>query len=530
MAKSIYLINPSADFPTYFGAESYAALGYAPTISIADLALTTIAAMVPADWHIRLCEESVEPVDYDVDADFIGITGKITQWSRMQIIAAEFRRRGKRVIFGGPFASLSPDLARPHCDILVRGEMEEIAAGFFADLDAGRWQDEYVGTKPDLKDSPIPRWDLYPNHRALTATVQTSRGCPFECEFCDVIQYLGRKQRHKPIDQVIAELDLLYNLGYRNVFLADDNFTVYRARCKELLQRIKEWNAERPNGPMSFITQSSIDAAKDPELLQMCADAGLRTVFIGIESPNPESLAETKKRQNLKIDLLDQVNAYVEHGIAVMGGMIVGFDADDLGIFQRQYDFAMDSPIPVFSLGALVAPAATPLYARMQEAGRLIDVGQAQTETAAGPWNTNIEPALMTREQLLAGVQDLCRKIYDPAAFEHRLHNMLDRLGERTDLQSNMETVRPHLRDVDLDTLKVSASVRKLGPAEEQLYTNMLKRLKTQPQFGPDVLSALMSYRQIRHMYEMGQMYEPHHIAQTVPAQEIQTEVVRIQG
>jgi hypothetical protein len=213
VSKSLYLINPSADLPSYFGAEVFAGRGFEPATSMADLSVATVAALAPDDFQVRLCDEHIAGVDFDSSADFVGITGKVSQWCRMQVIAAEFRRRGKTVIIGGPYASLAPETVRPHCDILIRGEMEEIAPKIFADLEEGRWSEEYVGTRPDLRTSPLPRFDLYPNDRALMGTIQTSRGCPFECEFCDVIEYLGRKQRHKPVAQVLAELDQLYRLS-----------------------------------------------------------------------------------------------------------------------------------------------------------------------------------------------------------------------------------------------------------------------------------------------------------------------------
>src|SRR5262249_45882554 len=150
------------------------------------------------------------------------------------------RRRGVKVIIGGPYASLSPDVLRPHCDILVIGEMEEIAEELFADLRNGYAKEEYVGARPDLGRSPLPRWDLYPNDRAIMGTVQTSRGCPFDCDFCDVIQYLGQKQRHKSTAQVLGELDVVYRFGYRQIFLADDNFTIHRSRTKELLVALRD--------------------------------------------------------------------------------------------------------------------------------------------------------------------------------------------------------------------------------------------------------------------------------------------------
>ena len=245
-------------------------------------------------------------------------------------------------------------------------------------------------------------------------TIQTSRGCPFECEFCDVIEYVGRKQRHKPVDLVLRELDALYRFGYRTVFLADDNFTVYRARAKELLAAIQEWNARQTDGRVRFTTQISIDAASDTEMLEMCADAGLTHVFIGIETPNEVSLREAKKRQNLKRNLLDEIQRIVNYGISVDCGMIVGFDNDEVDIFRRQYEFAMATAVPIFSLGALVAPAATPLHARLAKAGRLVEDG---AEIAATPWSTNVIPAKMTRQELVEGIRWLCNSIYHPAAL-----------------------------------------------------------------------------------------------------------------
>ncbi len=426
MSRSIYLVNPIADFPTYFSAEVVREWGHEPAVCLADLTLPTVAAMAPEDFEVELCDEELTPIDFDTDADFVAITGKVSQWERMRTIAAEYRRRRKTVILGGPFASLCPEVVGDHCDILVRGEMEEIAGGFFSDLRGSSWKQEYVGTRPSLDLTPTPRWDLYPNDRALTGAVQTSRGCPFECEFCDVIQYLGRQQRHKPIANVLRELDELYRLGYRSIFLTDDNFSIARRRAKELLAALKEWNDRQVNGKVRFLTQLSIDAARDDELLRMCAEAGLLQVFIGIETPNEDSLRESKKRQNTGIDLVEQVRKFSDHGIMVIAGMIVGFDGDGLDIFERQYDFAMSAAIPILTLGALVARAATPLHARMKSEGRLADDG---SEIAAAPWATNINPKHMTKEELLWGIQWLANRLYEPSAFAERVLRFIDRFN-----------------------------------------------------------------------------------------------------
>ena len=434
MGRSIYVINPRCDCPSYYTMDIFERCGYAPAILVADLTIVTLAAMAPADFDIKLCEEAIEPIDLNLRPDFVAITGKISQWNRARQIADYFRAQGVTVIIGGPHASLSPDVARPHCDILFRGEMEELAAEFFSDLLSGRWKAEYVGGRPDLRTSPVPRWDLYPNRNAVYGTLQTSRGCPFECEFCDVIEYLGRKQRHKPIDQVLLELDQLYRHGYRGVFLADDNFAVYRARAKELLRAIADWNNRQASGPMNFTTQVSIDAAGDDEMLDLCVAANLTHVFIGIETPNEDSLRLSKKRQNLKKDLSSEVRRFVDRGISVEGGMIVGFDADDQSIFDRQYEFAMSTPVPVFTLGSLVAPAATPLHARLAKEGRLRNDGG---EIGGTPWSTNIIPKLMTNDELLEGVRWLCNSIYEPKAFEMRINDLIDTFGAAAPLNSN---------------------------------------------------------------------------------------------
>ncbi len=384
MAKSIYLINPKEDLPGYFSLEVCGQGGDDNATLFADLSTTTLAAMVPPDWKIGLCDERIMPVDLECQADVIGITGKISQRNRMIALADHFRGKSRLVAIGGSYASLNPEDMRPHCDILVRGEAEDIASDLFADIDQGRWRAEYAGGKVDLSRSPLPRWDLYPWGRVLNGTVQTSRGCPFECEFCDVIQYVGRKQRHKPVDRVLAELDLLYGLGCRGVFLADDNFTVFRKRTKELLTAIRDWNRTRRKGHVSLSTQVSIDAARDDELLTLCAQAGLRQVFIGIETPNEESLRETKTRQNLHMDLEKAVGKFLDHGIAVTCGIVIGFDSDGPGIFETQRDFIERLPIPILSIGALVAPSQTPLHARLRREGRLVESGAQERSGALG--------------------------------------------------------------------------------------------------------------------------------------------------
>ncbi len=511
MPKTLHLINPRPELPSYFGAEAYGHHGYRSAQAIADLATSTVAALAPDDWTVTICEEYVEPIDFDIDADFIGVTGKVIQGDRMNAVADAFRQRGKTVIIGGPHASLSPEAVREHCDILIIGELESIAEEFFNDLENGTWKSEYVADKPDLETSPLPRFELYPNDRALSGCVQTSRGCPFECEFCDVIQYLGRKQRHKSVEQILAELDVLYRLGYRAIFLADDNFTVYRKRAKKVLAALRDWNAARTDGPVAFHTQVSIDAARDPEIMRLCGEAGLTRVFTGIETPNEASLKETRKRQNVGINLVEQIQVFLDHGISVIGGMIVGFDHDGPDIFDIQYEFAMSTPIPIFTLGALVAPAATPLYDRMQASGRLVEDG-SQTQ---GVWNTNILPTLMTSDQLFAGLKKLGNRLYSPENFAQRMLAMIERMGPQ--LGPFKAGYTPHKpREVETEAAGVIRKLVKSGPAEKRMFRTISQAMAEKPETGTMAMMALFSYTQVRCLYDSGSFWEPE-IANSMP-------------
>jgi len=517
MSKSIYLVNTTADFPTYFGAEMVGAMGLKPATTMADLAIPTVAAMAPDTFDVRLCDENLTPIDFDIPADFIALTGKVSQWGRMREVARTFRERGKTVIIGGPFASLCPEVVGDHCDILVRGEIEEIAPGFFSDLAGSCWKDEYVGTRPSLDLSPMARWDLYPNDQTLLGSVQTSRGCPFQCEFCDVIEYLGRLQRHKSVANVLRELDDLYRYGYRTVFLCDDNFTVARSRAKELLTALAAWNHKLQDGQVIFTTQLSIDAAKDDQLLDLCAEAGLIQAFIGIETPNMDSLKESKKRQNMGVNLVDQIQKFYDRGINIVGGMIVGFDNDGHDIFERQYEFAMQAAIPIVTLGSLVAPAATPLHDRLQKAGRLAADG---SEVAAMPWSTNIIPQLMTQEELLRGVRWLANKLYSPAAFGDRMLHFLARIGERRDprhLRAKANPGKRNLRPVEEGGREIVRRLTAMGPEEAKMAYRVFGAVSKKPQTFEYAKAALFHYVQIRYMYDQGQFWDTHVAGETQP-------------
>jgi radical SAM superfamily enzyme YgiQ (UPF0313 family) len=502
--KSIYLINPAESGPAFHGAEVLMAWGLPRITTMADLSTTTVAALVPPDWSVSICDERVEDVDIDHPASFIGITGKVSQFPRMVELAREFRQRGKTVIIGGPFASLNSDDVRPHADVLVVGEFEGIAAQVFADLSAGTQQSHYEGGRPDLKSSPIPRCDLYPKGRALVAQVQTSRGCPFECEFCDVIQYLGRKQRWKDPQQVIGEVQTLYARGIRTVYFADDNFTVVRRRARDLLRQLTDWNAQHGVRRMLFSTQVSIDLARDKEMLSLCAAAGLRTVFVGVETPNEESLAETLKRQNLRIELAEEVKKIVRAGIMVTCGIIVGFDHDGPDIFQRQANFINTLPIPVISFSLLMAPRATPLFARMAAEGRLVE--WQRWGEGGGFLETNIRPLLMSEAELKGGASWLLNRIFEPGAFGERVRHFVEICGEHE--------AQPH-RSIDPFLAK---RLSDLGPAENDLVQLLIGLGRTRPDLLPQLAHILFSYCQIRYVLSYYGVWDPELAKRELPA------------
>ncbi|HZP41048.1 MAG TPA: radical SAM protein [Candidatus Binatia bacterium] len=421
----VLLVNPGDTAATAATAVAFYGTTDASRSLMPNLALPTLAAMVPPGVEVATRDEQLGPLDFDEPCDAVCITGYANHRFRMPEVAAEFRRRGRLVVMGGPLVSLDPDWFRPHADVLVVGEAERTWPAFLADLAAGAWRAEYRETGPvDLMASPVPDYGVLRNDAYLVGVVQTSRGCPFQCEFCDVIVYLGRKQRHKTPARVVEELEEVYRHGYRMVFLADDNFTAYRRKAEAIVRAIAAWNATKRDR-VSLLTQVSIDVARDPDLLALAADAGLALAFIGIETPNPAALREARKNQNLQRDLVDDVYAFYRAGVAVQAGMIVGFDSDTRDIFRTQYEFLQRAGIATVGLAILNAPEGTPLRARMARAGRLID------PRLVPDFATNLRPVCMSLEELVEGARWLVNKLYAPSAFLARLERMASLLPDR---------------------------------------------------------------------------------------------------
>lgn len=442
-----------------------------------SLALTTIAALTPPEVEITLVDEAEGLVDLDTPCDAVGLTGYITQRDRIIELATAFRERGRLVLIGGPHASLAPETYRPYADVLFVGEAEKTWPQFVADHATGAWADTYEGDRIDITQSPVPRHDLVDFGRFFMGSVQTSRGCPFECEFCDVIIYLDRRQRHKTPDQVVAELAVLYEQGYRDVFLCDDNLTAHRGRSARILDAVAEWN-EANAEPVRFITQVSIDVARDQDtpLLERCHRAGLRTAFVGLETSDDAALTEAKKHQNIRTDLVGDIHKVQRMGIQVQSGLVCGFDADDLSCFRTQYAFMQAAGTPNVAVTMLGAPEGTPLETRLLAAGRVItEPTGADFFGLLNGLTTNVIPLQMSQDQLRDGVIWLYNELYRPEAFLERVAVLAANLPDNAALDDGPPSFPGSL----LDTWRrMRLAYRDLGPDYAKLPHLTAKALR----------------------------------------------------
>ncbi len=482
----IYLVQPKFP-PSYWGMENFLAL--TPyTAVFPPLGLLTLAGLTPPEFPVTLCDENAgEPVDFDTDAEVVGVTGYIIQIKRVFEIADEFRRRGKTVVLGGPMANLLPDECKAHCDVLFEGEAEYTWPRFLREYAAGKHSDRYVEhDKIHMPDSPPPRLGVL-TRRYAHGIVQCTRGCPFTCEFCDIIVMYGRKMRFKPVEQVLNEVKAWHRRGTAQVFFADDNFVGNRAYAKELLRELAAWNRKQRHS-LSFYTQASIDMARDDELLGLLRDANFISVFIGIESPRKESLAETKKLQNERIDLVEAIHKIQSHNLFISAGMIVGFDNDDPSIFEEQYQFLQKAQIPMAMLSVLLAVPKTPLYKRLQAEGRLLTLDPTGTDrshyvgTAGG---TNFHPRLMTREELRDGQQALYKRLYSPEAFAERLLGNLSRFQD-----VNYQPERPKADNL-LTGWRLAKHYWGKGPTARKFFARCLWRAAKQ---SPRLIAQMFIY------------------------------------
>lgn len=402
--------------------------------SFLPISIATLAALTPDGYDVDLWDENLkghidEETAFERAYDLVAISVMFsTVRDRAIALARLFRERHVLVVAGGPGLSTQPEYFRDDFDVVFVNEVEHTWPQFLGEWEAGSFKREYRQIeRPDISDHPLPRWDLLGSDVRdgyLFAAVQTTRGCPFDCEFCDVIYLFGRRQRHKSIERVLEEVRSLEKLGARNVFITDDEFVGDPDYCMELLTRLIPLNNSF-RYPLTFSTQETINLSKNARLLELHADANFHSTLIGIESINVESLRETHKYQNVRADLVTELNRINAHGIGIMGSMIVGFDHDELDVFDRLYDFIQSTYIVTPRVYTLQAVPGTKLWGRMKSEGRLIrpkHKGSRASQGATSPLvHSNITPKNMSYVELLEGQHRLLRRVYEWDAIAARL-------------------------------------------------------------------------------------------------------------
>ena len=418
----INLVNPRFEV-SYWGLEHALPLLH-KRANLPTACLPLLAALTPAEHNVTIIDENVEALDYDrlARADIVALTGMSVQRTRMQEILAELKLRGVFTVVGGPWVTVREDYFGELADVIFVGEAEETWPRFLDEWQHGRHQPRYEQVeKTDVTTLPVPRYDLLKMHHYLFGSVQFSRGCPFQCEFCDIIVTFGRRPRLKTSEQILCELESMLEEGLEIAFIVDDNLIGNKQAIKEVLRDLIAW--QHAHGyPLTFFTEASLDLADDPELLQLMVDANISTVFVGIESPNEESLRETKKYQNIRKGgtSIGRVRAIQDSGLDVWCGMILGFDNDDSTIFAAQREYLKETRVLHAMVGMLSAIPKTPLHARLAAEGRLDEEHEEE-------FGTNVIPARMSREELRDGYVQLMQELYEPTAYFDRLDDLFIR-------------------------------------------------------------------------------------------------------
>jgi len=414
----ILLIWPK--FPETFWSFKYALPFLNKKAAYPPLGLLTVASLLPKDWQKKLIDLNVKKLkDENLKwADFVFISAMILQKKSVNEIIERSKKFGKKIVVGGPLFTTGFENYLKDIDHLILGEAEITLPSFLEDLKNGNLKKIYKSEKfADLKFSPPPLWDLIDLKKYASMGIQYSRGCPFNCEFCDILVLCGRIQRTKTKNQILNELNLLYERNWRGgVFFVDDNFIGNKEKLKrEILPAIIEWQADRKY-PFTFITQASINLADDEDLMKLMAKTGFKSVFIGIESIEEESLKECGKFQNLNRDLLNSIKIIHNHGLEVQGGFILGFDHDKISIFEKITNFIQRSGIVTCMVGLLQAPPMTRLYQRLKKENRLL----------CEPSGDNTDGTLnfipkMRKEILISGYKKVIKTLYTPKNYYQRI-------------------------------------------------------------------------------------------------------------
>ncbi|MEA3442603.1 MAG: B12-binding domain-containing radical SAM protein [Chloroflexota bacterium] len=425
-------------YPDTFWSFKHALRFISKKASFAPLGLLTVAAMLPDEWEKKLVDmNTVTLTDKDLKwADYVFISAMAVQQDSAREVITRCKKFGTKTVAGGPlFSAGYEEFGFDDIDHLIFNEAENILPLFLEDLEKGCAKHIYTSEeRPDITKTPVPLWSLIDKKKYQLMSIQYSRGCPFNCEFCDIVVINGHRPRTKDKNQIIAELDTLYNLGWRGtVFFVDDNFIGNKQKLKsEILPTIIEWMKEK-NSPFSLFTEASINLADDEELMRLMVEAGFNMVFVGIESPNAKSLVECNKMPNKNRDLLASVKKLQNHGLQVQGGFIVGFDSDPLSIFKSQISFIQKSGVVTAMVGVLMAPPGTRLYKRLKKEKRLLPGGTGDNTDGS----TNFIPK-MGRETLAKGYKHILSTIYSPKPYYERIKTFLKEYKPKSERKGNI--------------------------------------------------------------------------------------------
>jgi len=400
----------------------------------APLGLCTVAALLPRDWELRLVDRNVEPLDdAAIDwADIVLIGAMLPQQRDCLALIQRAHARGKRVVVGGPDPTSSPHLYQ-EADHLVLGEGELTLPRFLEDLARGEAQPLYQDAgKADLTLSPVPRFDLLRFASYNHVGIQFCRGCPFNCEFCDIIELYGRKPRAKTPEQVLQELETLHALGYRgHIDLVDDNFIGNKKQVKALLPRMKTW-LEAHDWPFEFTTEASINLADDPALMQMMRDVGFFAIFVGIESPDEQTLTAMQKRQNTRRPIVESLRKIYQHGMFVNAGFILGFDSEKGSVARGIIECIEEAALPASMVGLLYALPNTQLTRRLHAEGRLQEGHDVQPDGESDQCTAGINfTPRRPRRDILVDYLTVVETIYAPERYFERVLRVGRQLDSR---------------------------------------------------------------------------------------------------
>lgn len=484
------------EFPVTYWSFKHALAIERKGAAFPPLGLLTVSAMLPENWERRLVDLNIEELNArDLEwADIVFLSAMIVQKESLQEVIKKCKTQGKRVVVGGPYVSTSID--NIGADHIFIGEAEETLPVFLKDLECGKAKSVYSSEKkPDLSSTPVPDFSIAKLEQYSAMSVQYSRGCPFNCEFCDIIEIYGRVPRTKTSEQMLAELYALKQAGWQGlVFIVDDNFIGNKRNLRKFMPELIEWS-ESQSFPFSFITEASTNLAEDDQLLEMMQRAGFRRVFLGIETPVKASLKEAQKGQNTRRDLLESVEKIQSYGMEVMAGFIVGFDNDPKDIFDRQIEFISKSAIPLAMVGLLNALPDTRLWRRLDEEGRLLQESSGDNTDSSLNFVPKMDP-----NRLIEGYKQILATIYSPKEYYRRALDCLSRVKQ--------ETVHIHYSNLITEIGSFARLVLKLGivDRERREFWKYFRRVLAdhRASFAHAMVLAAMGYHFRRLTDDMG--------------------------